>query len=214
MPKTRSELYQEYLEKSLAQAKDIIQGIKELKEIPYPKTGEEAREQLALKRLEGEFGALDRIMPEGFTDAKAMVATLIGKGLTIEEVVKHVAVEGGISQVYRWMTDPEFQKTLDFWRSMAEEENRAVLVRELAFLAESEDIEPELLTKITNVRLRFAQQTEERSYKRAALMLREREVSAKEKMAQASEDEVARKRTKPTWVKGAIDVEAKGEDTG
>lgn len=214
VPLERPETDAEFLAQAEEQAARIVQAMDTLGEalLALPADVGEARRQQALIQYEQVLGLR---APAGMAREKFHAAVLVGRGCTFAEAARILGCDPG--QLYQWR-DAAFVRTMRHWRATRLDEWHSTLIKTLEVMLNSTTSQP-LRLKIIREMSVLAAQPEDRERWMAEMHLREREVAAREKDADAYAQAVMQTPVPVRALQGAmdieiIDVEAVSEDDG
>mgnify|MGYP000937472196 CR=1 FL=1 len=212
MGDSRDELYQNHIASVVEEATAVAETLVRMRDSVRRIEAETKRSDstaIQAAELSNAYETMQTIFPEGVTKTQATVAMMIGRGMTPAEAAEHVSLPDGVATIFVWFADPAFRAMLDFWQDVADQEQRAVLLREITILGNM-DLDPEFMLRIAQIRQRFADQQQTRLNQRAQIRLRTREVAAKERLV---EEHRQHRSKRPRFVEDPIDVEYYSESS-
>lgn len=162
----------------IQQARDVSVLIEQARTYinTLPKSKSDARREQALSRFAESF-CIE--VPSCMTQEQYQAAMLIGSGLSHVEAADAVGITR--AELYGAM-DREFTRVMRFWRERTFEEYFSGMIRMIDHLLETVT-DPEQLIKMLKPMMEMAGKVEDRERWETEIMLREREIRAKEQDA-------------------------------
>lgn len=194
------EIARKLLEEKINAARKLVEEVSSLREYvkALPDNLDDARKKNAIERFNEVKGSLDAFAPADMEPLQIQAAVLLGQGLRAEEIAKELNIPGGAARIHQWRQDKRFRELMRYWREVAEEEQLAMVFRELDVLGRL-DLDARNRLALIALRLKVGERTENRGRWEKEIELREREVAAKEREASRRLRE-----RRPSWLQDPL----------
>lgn len=176
---------EQWKRRQVEEAREVVENLvaMEARVSALPSDKSEARKLLAVQSIVEISQIVAEMKPKDLSPLQLQAAMLRGRGFTHTEVADALDVPGGAATVHSWdATMPAFRKAVGHWRRITEEDQWSMAIREIDQVSKMTD-DPALLLKLAKLRIELGYRPEEREAKLAELILREREIMAKERSA-------------------------------
>ena len=183
--KDKESYVEEWKATHLEEAQGIVAALvdmaEKLKQLPADR--EDARKIVAADNVGDLVRVVNEMEPTEISRLQLISAALRGRGLKYSEIADLLDIPNGEATLHLWEnTIVSYKKTIRYWMRIAEEDQRAMIMREIEEVAASTS-DPGLMIKLIRLRFMLADKPEDRARWNKEIELREREVAAKEKEA-------------------------------